>query len=90
MSAKHTPESWVAQPGENFITDGQGIVICQMHRHHPDAQVNASARLIAAAPDLLEALIAMRDEFRALDLPYGSKAYCQATSAINKATWGSK
>jgi hypothetical protein len=31
----------------------------------------------------LEALKAMRDEFRALDLPYGSKAYAQATAAIN-------
>lgn len=48
------------------------------------------ARMLDAAPDLLEALIAMRDEFRALDLPYGSKAYCQATSAINKATGDSK
>jgi hypothetical protein len=47
---------------------------------------NPSASLIAAAaPDMLEALKAMVEEFRALDLPYGSKAYDKATSAINKA-----
>lgn len=44
-----------------------------------------NARLIAAAPDLLAALKMMRDEFRALDLPYGSDAYAAAISAINKA-----
>ena len=42
------------------------------------------ARLMAAAPDLLEALEDMCAEFRALDLPYGSAAYCKANSLINK------
>lgn len=34
--------------------------------------------------DMVEALTAMRDEFRALDLPYGSKAYQLCTSALNR------
>jgi hypothetical protein len=54
---KHTPGPWVAQPGDNFITDAREIVIAQMHRHHPDEQVDANARLIAAAPELLAALV---------------------------------
>lgn len=43
------------------------------------------ATLISAAPDLLEALEAMCEEFRGHDLPYGSAAYQKAISAINKA-----
>lgn len=34
--------------------------------------------------DLLESLEEMCAEFRALDLPYGSAAYCKANSLINK------
>ena len=44
----------------------------------------ANARLIAAAPCILEALEAMCAEFRGYDLPYGSEAYAKAISAINK------
>jgi len=36
-------------------------------------------------PELLNALKDMCAEFRALDLPYGSKAYATANHAINKA-----
>ena len=45
----------------------------------------ANAALIAAAPELLEALEEMCSEFRGYDLPYGSYAYAKAISAINKA-----
>jgi len=48
-------------------------------------QQEANAHLIAAAPDLLEALESMCAEFRGYDLPYGSAAYANAISAINKA-----
>ena len=43
------------------------------------------AQLFAAAPDLYNALEAMRAEFRAADLPYGSKAYLQSGEALAKA-----
>lgn len=59
MNVQHTPGPWKAQPGENFVTDGRDIVICEMHRHHTDEQVKANARLIAAAPDLLVSLQAL-------------------------------
>jgi hypothetical protein len=42
-------------------------------------------RLNAERAELLEALKVMCQEFRALDLPYGSEAYTQAITAINKA-----
>nr|WP_312351745.1 hypothetical protein [Brucella intermedia] len=35
--------------------------------------------------ELVEALEAMRAEFRAADLPYGSKAYLQAGEVLSKA-----
>ena len=47
-------------------------------------EITANARLMAAAPDLLTACEAMRDEFRALDLCYGSKAYDLCVNTINK------
>jgi hypothetical protein len=50
-----------------------------------DGDTTANARLIAAAPELLEALKDMAADFRALDLPYGNRAYQQAIAAINKA-----
>ena len=40
--------------------------------------------VVSQRDDLLSALKAMRDEFRAHDLPYGSAAYAQANTLINK------
>lgn len=59
MNIKNTPGPWTGQPGDNFITDAAGIVICEMHRHHTDEEIAANAALITAAPDLLEALQAL-------------------------------
>jgi len=42
-----------------------------------------SDKLREAAQAALEALEAMKAEFRALDLPYGSKAYAQGNAASN-------
>lgn len=48
-----------------------------------------AARQLAARDELIEELVealeAMRAEFRAADLPYGSKAYLQAGEALAKA-----
>lgn len=71
MSAKHTPGPWIGtgpsfgDPLPRYTTeimtvderDGEGHVsICEMPFHHHDDENEANARLIAAAPDLLEAL----------------------------------
>lgn len=50
-----------------------------------ESETQANASLIAAAPELLDALKAMAKEFRQLDLPYGSHAYLLANKAIAKA-----
>lgn len=66
MSAKHTPGPWTAQ------NDGRDIISIQHNNNDPGAismtlakvtarmtwrsQAEANARLIAAAPDLIEAL----------------------------------
>lgn len=57
---KHTPGPWYpAETGyeyaiskRHYVTDGSRRTICEMTEHAP----TANARLIAAAPDLLEAL----------------------------------
>lgn len=59
----HTPGPWVID-GDQIITAEAGIPICVLHMEDevewggPDliAEVEANARLIAAAPDLLAAL----------------------------------
>jgi L-alanine-DL-glutamate epimerase-like enolase superfamily enzyme len=71
MTTQHTPGPWIgAGPsfGDQFprytteITTederyGDGhIQICELPFHHHDEENEANARLIAAAPDLLEAL----------------------------------
>ena len=62
--AKHTPGPWKAQESgsgmlsSTFITDPRGDIIASMMGPYRD---NYDARLIAAAPDMLAALIAERD-----------------------------
>lgn len=54
--SKHTPGPWHHEIDTVFIRDGVSV---QPVTHHMDSQGMADARLIAAAPDLLEALEAM-------------------------------
>jgi hypothetical protein len=58
MSAQHTPGPWTSYTGTNSIwADGKrAICIVTGARNHEDQERDANARLIAAAPDLLEAL----------------------------------
>lgn len=91
--SKHTPGPWIGA-GPSFgdplprytteiVTEWEGdegdvISICEMPFHHHDDENEANARLIAAAPDLLEACKAALSD----DQPYIEK--CRA--AIAKAT----
>jgi len=91
--SKSTPGPWFVAPSGTTVHDkrvwfdehgarcGDTPNICI------DAETPANARLIAAAPDLLEALIATSAVLAALGQTMGG-AYEQARAAIAKATGG--
>ena len=56
-STKHTPGPWVVKEYDDMLVTGQGGIIAGMRSAGRSMNVaRANARLIAAAPDLLEAL----------------------------------
>ncbi len=94
---KHTPGHWVYHILDNqlpvvFTDDEDGITICQLYdentRMGENAENNeANAKLIAAAPELLEALkdVLNHLEWDDSESP-AQKAYDKAIEAIKKAT----
>ena len=58
MNAKHTPGPWEIDLEENRIlaTDDRRTIVCYFAGSLLNPSVMADARLIAAAPDLLESL----------------------------------
>lgn len=70
MSAQHTPGPWVTADGHGPIKGGTAVqstndthLICSCTGYYGRDGAQAHARLIAAAPDLLEALKAvLKDE----------------------------
>ena len=95
---KHTPGPWVVEP-ENYDCDGGTLVrtkgkICLanvwgvMFAKTPDDESLANARLIAAAPDLLEALEYLAGACELAldnDYPEGRDPVSVARAAIAKA-----
>lgn len=77
---KHTTGPWVHHPDDNIITTSAGRLILEWfarsnHKLSGETSIeerDANARLVAAAPDLLEAL-------KGLD-----EAYCRAGSPLTK------
>ena len=66
MKTKHTPGKWFFDAQENVIERGNGegyVRICDVTKHRP-AETKANARLIAAAPELLEALKTITSKYR--------------------------
>jgi hypothetical protein len=90
MSA-YTPAPWYALAegvtdaaiGYRAIIDSDGYTVC-----NPSPMGEANARLIAAAPDLLNALDGLLDYLRDYDADYPEAApiFGKARSAIAKAT----
>lgn len=73
MSGKHTPGPWFAVGYQVEIESETVADICTTNAHlfgqgglHDDARAMANARLIAAAPEMLEALEALVISHRAL------------------------
>lgn len=67
--AQHTPGPWRAEGWEGVVVnaaDGSTLVLCPNGKDSTLAEIKANAKLIAAAPDLLDLL--------ALALPYVEEA----------------
>jgi hypothetical protein len=100
MNTKHTPGPWHVQPiGSERYVEAQGPkMICDMQRNEASnpielAEIDANAKLIAATPDLLEALQAMLLIGEHTDLMQGMridalfpKRFEAARAAIERAT----
>jgi hypothetical protein len=58
MKAEHTPGPWKVNHGNEMhhVTNTDGVVIAEVYHNTPKPQPYSNARLIAAAPELLEAL----------------------------------
>ena len=95
--SKHTPGPWIGagpsfgDPLPRYTTeivteredeDGAATSICELPFHHHDDENEANARLIAAAPDLLEALQDMVSDHASLS----DATLAFARAAIAKAT----
>jgi hypothetical protein len=85
MSTKHTPGPWSDRNGRIFQTDREELTIANVGRAFDGDYSPANARLIAAAPDLLEALqLAVRQNSHDMLMTGEELRKCEA--AIAKAT----
>jgi hypothetical protein len=89
MSTNHTPGPWVIRESSTHVTvcgaDGEAI----FHDDKKCPRVMDDARLIAAAPELLEALRTCLDAWEKEHAGHGFEGWpevCEARAAIAKAT----
>ena len=83
MSAKHTPGPW--RELHTCIDDSRGYQICHIDLHgKSEAERDANRRLIAAAPELLDALKDMLDYYGTASA--NVEFLTKARAAIAKAT----
>jgi hypothetical protein len=89
MSTTHTPGPWCAE-GHNVFKGARPLPLAlfiadcsHSGAHRPQAETEANARLIAAAPELLAALIEVVAEADRETTPF-----IKARAAIAKATGG--
>jgi hypothetical protein len=88
---KHTPGPWGCIDTSNYahdyrLTKPDGSTLPLHVEANDHSEQRANARLIAAAPDLLEALKDMLDGHEDACTGYGEGAADKARSAIAKAT----
>ncbi len=88
MSA-HTPGPWRYMSGTHSLYDGDGRAVALVYgpRGIDCSRRDANARIIAAAPELLEALKEMLSAWDE-DPAYGAASADKARAAIAKATGG--
>ena len=80
---KHTPGPWHRRHG--YIVEINGGVLANVPFTTGDDEDKANARLIAAAPDLLEAL---KEVYESLSCEYGYDATDSIKQVIDKAEKG--
>ena len=92
---KHTQGTWEATQGKSLspivgIREKSFFKICELNRKFPfsNEEAEANAKLIAAAPKLLEALTLIRGILQDRDNGTGKykNLICHADTMINKAT----
>lgn len=84
-NTKHTPGEWrVEKQNYHHVTNGL-VTIADVSPHNKEGEVNA--KLIAAAPELLEALRQLSSQISKMDYDeYAIPALGLAYDAIKKAT----
>jgi hypothetical protein len=81
MKTKHTPGPWISSSyGFNVLGDNQRVSVCQLDGKQSQVVKEANAKLIAAAPDLLNACN------EALNFIMPEAAFNILNNAIKKAT----
>jgi hypothetical protein len=82
---KHTPGPW--HEGSHRSVESPSGTICEVYSHMGIAEADANQKLIAAAPDLLDALVDAVRYAQGGDLLHPA-ALSRARAAIAKATGG--
>ena len=83
---KHTDGKWMVSNGDQIVAMPSQIKICNRVSGANFEEVEANAKLIAAAPDLLEALIILKKWVGKLDDWKGEDPPCELVDkAIEKA-----
>lgn len=94
-NTSHTPGPWIiGNRGMVYTADlRKAIASCENLGHDEPGEADANARLIVAAPEMLEALISVRNEYRRyvlndpknLEDAVGSRVLAKIDAAIAKA-----
>lgn len=88
MATKHTQGTWQAKGGKvvSTLNPNYDTVVAQIPVGLSNSEKIANAKLIAAAPELLEALVWLRDQIPNLQGEISMFGMDMVTQAINKAT----
>lgn len=98
MSHKHTEGPWIVEAGMVFGTQGKQPRICtpcsqeyegddSISGHQDMYEAAANAKLIAAAPEMLEALEGLLKDKRIKDGDHLTPSEAYAMKIIKKASW---
>ena len=90
MKTQHTPGPWDVEPkgSRHFVDGADGLTVAYLDRAgvRERAEIEANARLIAAAPDLLAALYSIATDPSAIYSGVNAHIGDIARAAIAKAT----